>query len=295
MGIKKIMKKDFKGFHLFLLHISALLFGGTALFSKFIPLSAIDIIVFRSLFSGIILFVFLLLFSRRRLKVNSYKDAFYIVLSGLCFGIHLYTYFESIQVSSIGIGVISLFTFPIITTILEPLLIGTKPQIKDILLGILVLLGVLLIVSESNFKINELKGVGLGILSAFTYSIRNLIQKYRLTNYSPIPILFYQFLVTYIILIPNTQIAYYEISTENYMYLFLLCIVFTIIPHLAVIESLKKFDARSVGVILTLQVLYAITFAFLFFHEELKPSVIAGSLIVLFVVSYESVRLKNKV
>lgn len=288
------MNKRFIGFHLLLLHMSALLFGGTALFSKFLPFSAIDIVVFRSLFSGIILLVFLLLFSRRKLKIHSSKDAFYILLSGLCFGIHLYTYFQSIQSSSVGIGVISLFTFPMITTILEPIVLGVKPKRKDVLLGLSVLVGVFFIVSESEFKLNELKGVGLGIVSAFTYTVRNLIQKYRLLKYSPMPILLYQFLVTYLILIPNTDIIYSEISSANYLYLLLLSVVFTIIPHLAVIESLKKFDARSVGLILTLQVFYAILFASLLLKEELKPSIIIGALIVVIAVGYESIRLRNR-
>ena len=84
---------------------------------------------------------------------------------------------------------------------------------------------------------------------------------------------------------------------EEFLYRHLQCLLiltvfFTIVPHLAVIESLKKFDARSVGLILTLQVLYAIIFANLFFDEPLKPSLIIGGVLVIATVVYESISLK---
>jgi len=46
------------------------------------------------------------------------------------------------QVSTIGIAVVSLFTFPMITTLVEPLIHKRKPELKHILLGLLVVIGV---------------------------------------------------------------------------------------------------------------------------------------------------------
>ncbi len=280
--------------HLILLHMSALLFGGTALFSKILPFSANDIILSRSLFSSIILGFFLLIISSSKLKILSLKDGAFIILSGLFFGIHLFTYFYAIQVSSIGIGVISLFTFPMITTLLEPVILKKSPKLKDILLGLMVLLGVFFIVSDSTIASNSLYGVGLGILSAFTYSLRNLIQKYRLINYSPLSMLFYQMVITLFLMMPFSTLNYSEISNNDLTLLLILSIVFTIVPHLAVIESLKKFDARAVSIILTLQVFYAIVFAYLVFKEEIKTSIVFGASIILFVVIYESLRIRFK-
>ena len=46
------------------------------------------------------------------------------------------------------------------------------------------------------------------------------------------------------------------------------------------------------SIILTLQVLYAIIFANLFFDEPLKPSLIIGGVLVIATVVYESISLK---
>lgn len=287
-----MQKKSYLPLHILYLHLAAFLFGGTALFSKFLPFSANDIILFRSSFSSILLLL-LLLFSPGKLKIHSLKDGINLLFSGICFGVHLYTYFEAIQVSSVGIGVISLFTFPMITTLIEPFILKKRPELKNILLGICVLAGVFLIVSESQFEQNTMKGVGLGIISALSYSLRNLFQKYSLSAYSPLSTLFYQLLITFFIMLPFSVVDVTLVSSENYGYILLLTVVFTIIPHLAVVESLKSFDARSVSLILTLQVFYAIIFACFLYNEKLSFPIVAGGALVVFAVAFETFRLNK--
>jgi len=76
-----------------LLNLAALIFGGTALFSKIIPLPAIDIVFFRGFFAALFLGVFMFIFKRDWFKMNSSKDIFNVVLAGSLFGIHLATLF----------------------------------------------------------------------------------------------------------------------------------------------------------------------------------------------------------
>jgi len=285
-------KKIFPSLHLFLLHMSSLLFGGTALFSKLLPFSANDIILSRSLISSVLLGLFILFTRKKNFNVKSKKDAWFIFLSGLFLGLHLFTYFYAIKVSSIGVGVISLFTFPMITTLIEPVILKTKPKVKDVVLGLFVLLGVFFIISDSGFQEGTVKGVLSGIISAVLYSFRNLIQKYRLNTYSPIPMLFYQMLITFCLMLPFTTFSEFQIQPAEYGWMLILSIFFTIIPHLAVIESLKTLDARSVSLILTLQVFYTIVFAFIIFNEELKLTIIFGSIVVISAVGYESYRVR---
>jgi drug/metabolite transporter (DMT)-like permease len=272
--------------------MSSLLFGGTALFSKLLPFSANDIILSRSLISSVLLGLFILFTRKKNFNVKSKKDAWFIFLSGLFLGLHLFTYFYAIKVSSIGVGVISLFTFPMITTLIEPVILKTKPKVKDVVLGLFVLLGVFFIISDSGFQEGTVKGVLSGIISAVLYSFRNLIQKYRLNTYSPIPMLFYQMLITFCLMLPFTTFSEFQIQPAEYGWMLILSIFFTIIPHLAVIESLKTLDARSVSLILTLQVFYTIVFAFIIFNEELKLTIIFGSIVVISAVGYESYRVR---
>lgn len=48
-----------------------------------------------------------------------------LILAGLFMGIHWVTYFYALQWSNVAIGMLSLFTYPVITAFLEPLFFKT--------------------------------------------------------------------------------------------------------------------------------------------------------------------------
>ena len=277
-----------------LLNLAAIIFGGTALFSKIIPLPAVDIIFFRGAFAALFLGGYLLFIKRKLLKINSLQDLIWVLTAGLFFGIHLATYFYAIQVSNVGVAVISLFTFPMITAIIEPFIVGHKLKIKDIIVGVLTFIGVFFIVDQSEWNASIYKGVGYGLVSAITYGLRNLVLKYKLTGYQPVPLLFFQLFVTAILMSTFISTEFKAIEPRDYGVLILLTVVFTILPHLAVLKALQKFEAKSVGFILTLQVLYAMFFAYLFIGERLELSLIFGALLIIGVVSYETISLRLK-
>ena len=158
-----------------------------------------------------------------------------MIVSGLFFGDHLATYFYAMQVSSIGIAVVSLFTFPMITTLVEPFIHKRKPKLKHILLSFLVVIGVLVIVSESEVGESSILGVLLGITSSIFYSFRNLIVKYKLGTYQPIPLMFYHLLITFLLMLPLSELSFQSIEPIDYFWILILTVFFTIVPHLAVI------------------------------------------------------------
>ena len=55
---------------------------------------------------------------------------------------HWVTYFYALQWSNVAIGMLSLFTYPVITALLEPLILKTKFQKHHLILGFIVLIGV---------------------------------------------------------------------------------------------------------------------------------------------------------
>ena len=281
-------------FHIILLNLAAFIFGGTALFSKIIPLPAFDIIFFRGAFAALFLGSYILFFKKELLKIHSIQDLFWVLVAGLFFGIHLATYFYAIQLSNVGTAVISLFTFPMITAILEPFVTNQKLKLKDIIVGVLTFVGVFFIVNESDWNRSIYKGVGYGLVSAITYGLRNLVLKYKLTNYHPVPLLFYQLFVTAILMSAFISIEFKSIEPLNYGLLILLTLVFTILPHLAVLKALQKFEAKSVGFILTLQVLYAMLFAYFFIGEKIELSLIFGAVLIIGIVGNETISLRLK-
>ena len=74
------------------LHSAVLLFGGTALFSKLIALSALDITVYRTAVAAIVLFMLLTL-QKQKVTLNNAKDYGIALLLGIVVGAHWVTYF----------------------------------------------------------------------------------------------------------------------------------------------------------------------------------------------------------
>ena len=122
-------------------HAAVFIFGLTALFSKLISLNAIEITLLRSIFSALSI-AFYILWLKESLLLNNKQDYLIAFILGLFLGTHWITYFHAMQVSSIAIGIIALYTYPVITVFLEPFFHGERPQIKDIISALVVLLGV---------------------------------------------------------------------------------------------------------------------------------------------------------
>ena len=119
------------------LHLAVVLLGVTALFSKIIPLSALDITFGRSVVACGCLFA-LLKITGKSLRFNNYKDLGVGVLLGVIMALHWVTYFAAMQYSSIAVGMIALFTFPVITVFLEPFFEKTKLVWQDVLSALVV-------------------------------------------------------------------------------------------------------------------------------------------------------------
>ena len=109
--------------HLLELLIGTLFISTSGVLGKFIDLPTPVIIWCRSALGGL----FLYLFCRYRkfdIKITSKKDFTTILLSAVLLGTHWITYFYALKLSNVAIGMLSLFTFPVITALLEPLFIG---------------------------------------------------------------------------------------------------------------------------------------------------------------------------
>lgn len=176
------------------LHIAVLMFGGTALFSKLIPLSALDITLLRCCVASVVLGL-LVKFRRQHLTLASKQDYLVAIGLGVIVSLHWVTYFAAMQLSSVAIGMIAFFTYPVMTVIAEPLLTGHKIKSQDIASGVLVLIGVILLIPEANLGNDTTLGIAIGILSAMLFTARNLLQKRYFTQYSGPHAMFYQTLV----------------------------------------------------------------------------------------------------
>lgn len=286
------MTNSFKG--LFAVHSAVLVFGLTALFSKLISLTALEITLLRSIFAALIILA-IVVWQKNSIKLSNLIDYGIVILLGVLLALHWVTYFHAMQISSVAVGVIALYTFPVITVFLEPLFHGEKPHLKDVVSAFAVLMGIYLLVPEFSLSNETTQGILWGILSAFLFALRNIVQGHYFKGYSAKHSLFYQALVTFIVLLPFSHSVMPEVTSFQWGQLILLGVFFTALPHTLFAFSLLNLKAKTVSMVACMQVVYATLFAAIILGEWFELKTVVGGLIVVSAAMYESYTAARKV
>lgn len=270
------------------LHLAVVLLGVTALFSRIIPLSALDITFGRSLVACGCLFL-LLKCTGKSLRLNNYKDLGIGVLLGVIMALHWVTYFAAMQYSSVAVGMIALFTFPVITVFLEPFFEKIRLVWQDVVSALVVLVGIALIVPDTSLENDVTLGIIVGVFSALLYSFRNLIHRRYFCHYSGAHAMTLQTLVIILCLFLFTSEQLYQISLETLFYLVVLGSICTAIPHALIASSLKHLRAKTFSLIACAQPLYGVGFAFVLLNETPSWQTLVGGLLVISAAVYETI------
>lgn len=262
------------------IHIAVLLFGITGLFGKFIPASPSMIVFGRTLFAALVIFFGLKLL-RVGLATSSKKSFVYLLLSGLVLMFHWLLFFYSIQISTVAIGVIGFSTFPVFVTFLEPLFFKQKLRNVDILSGILVVIGLLLVVPGLSFQNSETVGLIWAVISGALYAILALLNRHLVSKDSFMVVTFYQHSTAVLCLLPFIFMTWETPDFKTVWLLIVLGVVCTAIPQTLYIKSLKVIKAQLASIVIGLESVYAIFFAAVLLGEIPDLQTVLGAVIVL--------------
>ena len=241
--------------------------------------------------------VFLFLFSklfRINLIPKSKKDLPAITLSAVFLGAHWITYFYSLRLSNVAIGMLSLYTFPVITALLEPLFVKTKLEATHILLGILIITGIYILAPDFDLESAQVKGIFWGVLSALCYALRILILKSHAKNYHGTTLMIYQLVALTILLAPVMLFLDTSNISTQYPYVILLALLTTAIGHSLFVHTLKYFSASSASIISSLLPIYGILIAYIFLGEVPTLNTYIGGSLIMITVIIEGMRSKKK-
>lgn len=278
--------------NIFILVLAAFFIGTSGPLGKFIAMPTPVIIWWRS-FIGTIVLLGYCRFQKIPFVLFLPKERLLFLVSSLFLGAHWITYFLALKMSNVAIGMLSLFTFPVITAFLEPLFSNEKFKALHILLGVMILVGIFILAPDLNFESTHVIGILLGLLSAVFYASRNLIVKRYTVKYNSSMIMTYQLLILTVVLFPtlfyfNTS----EIKTQ-YPYVLLLAVMTTALGHTLFVKSLKNFSAATASIIGSVQPLFGIIIAFLFLNEIPTWNTAIGGSLILGTVVIESVLSKK--
>lgn len=271
------------------LHVGTLLLAGTALFPKLITLPADQIVALRSLVAAVALFAFA---RARRLSLDVLRDGAWpsIALVGLLMTAHWVALFYSIQMTSVAVGLICLFTFPVIVVFLEPCFSRERIHLRDAVSAVVVAVGVYLVVPGAASAPAYVLGIVLGLASAVLYALRQVLYRHYLRSYPSTAMMFYQVLITAFVTAPFLRNGVDLGMDRRWLYVLLLGVLFTAVPHTLLAHSLRHLRAKTVSVIMSLQPFYGALLAAVVLSEWPDARTIAGGILIVSAAVYESLR-----
>lgn len=273
--------------HLLELNASIILISSAGVLVRYIELDPVLIAFWRGILAVILLGGFIY-FKKSSFKIKDKKDRRRLFISSLLFGAHWITYFYALQVSTVAIGMLSLFTFPAITTLLEPIYFKTKFNKRHLILALIVLIGLYIMSPEINFSNDTTKGILSGVFSALLYSLRNLSMKSNSTKYDSSVLMFYQFLFVALVFSPFLFTSNSSNTLSFFPYILLLGIFTTAIGHTLFVKCFKNFNISTASIIASAQPVFGILLGAFFLNEIPNTYTVIGGSLILSTVFIES-------
>lgn len=268
---------------IFQLHSAVLLFGFAGLLGKLITESPVVIVFGRTFLAACVLFVILML-HRESIAVFHRKDAVGFFSMGVLLAVHWLSFFQAIRVSTVAIGLLTYASFPVFVMVIEPIVFQKLLRKRDILYALAVMIGLLVIIPEYNFRNSITIGVLWGILSGFSFALLTVLNKRYSTVCSPLKIAFYQDGIASLILLPWFLLIPKDLSVGDVGYLLVLGIFCTAIAHTLFISSMRQVRAFTAGIAAALEPVYGVILALIALGEVPSSRTLIGGLIILGIV-----------
>lgn len=281
---------------LFALYSAVLILAVNGVLCKSIALDAVSITSLRCAIAFAVISLFFTLGNNRHLfKLTNTKSILPVVIIGLLMTVHWSSFFHAMQISTVAIGILAHYCFPVITVLLEAALNRKLPAIKDVLASCAVIVGVAIMVPSWDFNNQALLGATFGLLSALTWACRNVFQGRWLAHESGQSIMLYQLLV--IVIVTLAFIDWPEVpqmSDQSWLMLMTLGVVGTAFGHTLFSIALRAIEAKSIALIACLQPPVAIFLSWLLIGETPSPTTLIGGSIILAVAGFEAAQQRAK-
>lgn len=271
------------------LHIAVMLFGLAGVVGQFVEVPSVMVAMGRVICSSILLFVIAKV-KQDSLKLDSKRDYFGIVATGVVLAIHWTTFFQSIQVSSVAIGTITFSTFPLFLTFLEPIVYREKLRLNSVISAVILLLGVAITIPEFSMENQVTLGVIWGMISSLTYAVITLANRYFSKKYEGRIVSFYEQGSAAVVLLPAIFLVPTVWRTQDIVGVVIVGCVCTAFAYSLYVSAQKKVKAQTAGIISGMETVYGIVYALLFLREIPTGREILGGIVILGVALYTSLQ-----
>jgi drug/metabolite transporter (DMT)-like permease len=240
------------------------------------------IVLGRVLFASPVLLA-LCLFQRLPLRPRQPRDGFILFGLGALLALHWTTFFQSIAVSNVAIGLLSFSSFPLFTAILEPLLLHQRSSRVHIVASLLILPGIYLLVPSFTLQNQTTLGIFWGVLSGATFALLSVANRGLGERYPGLVISLYQDGVATLVLLPALFLTPTTSlwAPRELLILLFLGVICTALAHTLFIASLRHMTAQSASLVASLEPVWGIVFGIVLLQEFPTVKTLLGGVLII--------------
>jgi drug/metabolite transporter (DMT)-like permease len=278
------------------LHFLVFIAGFTAILGKLITIEAVSLVWYRMIIASFLMFIYIKI-AKVDISINR-KKLLKFSLAGIVIALHWITFFAAIDVSNISIALAMFSTGAFFASFIEPIIYKRKIIWYEIVFGIIVIIGIAIILQT---EMQHIKGILLGISSAFFSALFAVLNGKFLEKDSATKISFYEFIAgvifisLFIVVFGDGFSAdYFKLNMDDILYLFVLASICTAYAFIASVYVMKQISPYTVVLTYNLEPIYGVVLAIILFplSETMSPTFYYGALIILSTVILNGI-LKN--
>ncbi|MDN3652396.1 DMT family transporter [Thalassotalea ponticola] len=258
-----------------------------ALFAKWIELPALYIVWGRCLFAFIALYI-VSYGKQLNLNINA-RLRRRLLISGVLLALHWWSFFQSIQLTNVAVGLLTFATFPLFVPLINRVLLQQTIQPILLVQGLLCILGVYLLVAHQPVSDATWLGVVLGVFSALSFALLTVFNHHYVQQHNPVVISVFQQGAALIWLTPWLFVWPQLPSTTDWLAFAVLGVFFTALTHALIIYCLRFLPAFTVSVSFSLEPVYGIVAAYFLLGESISTPTVIGSVLIVVTCAWASI------
>jgi drug/metabolite transporter (DMT)-like permease len=254
----------------FQLHIAVLLAGLTGILGKLISLNEGLLVWYRLFITAVSLWL-LAAVRRQDIRIDR-RDLWRIIGIGGIAALHWVCFYGSIKYSNVSVALVCFSAVGFFTAIIEPLVLGHRFDVVELLLGLLVIVGIFFIFQvDPHYKI----GIAIGLMSSLLASLFPVLNKPILRRVPPGTVTLYELSGGWLVLTVLMPFYLWLFPAPSLVpgpadlgWLLVLSWACTVLAFNLQMRALQKISAFTVSLTYNLEPVYGIFLAFVVFRED---------------------------
>ena len=267
------------------IHFCVLLWGFTAIFGRLITLPALSLVLWRMLIVVAVLALFPPVW--RALRAMPLRLIAAYAGIGALVALHWLTFYAAIKLANASVGATCMGVAPVFLAIIEPLVTRSRFDPRELLLGVLVIPGVILVAGGIPGSMQT--GLLVGVVSALLVGLFSALNKRLVEHGDPLTVTGIELAAGVVLLVliapllPHDGPLFALPDRRDSIYLLALALGCTLLPYSLALNALRQLSAYAVQLATNLEPIYAILLAIPLLGEqrELAVSFYVGVAIIL--------------